>query len=133
MARYQEQAFIENSRLHMTEEPILNVVFFQTDIGREPVRIWLKSLCKEDRKIIGEDIKLVQFRWPLGMPLVRKIETDLWEIRCNLGSRRIARVFFTIGSDEMVLLHGIIKKSRKIPRKDLDLACDRKNLWQSGR
>ena len=58
----------------MNGEPILNVVFFQTGTGREPVREWLKSLDKEDRKGIGEDIKLVQFRWPLGMPLVRKME-----------------------------------------------------------
>ena len=117
----------------MNEEPILNVVFFRTNTGREPVREWLKSLEKEDRKIIGEDIKLVQFRWPLGMPLVKKIETDLWEVRSNLSGGRIARVFFTVGSNEMALLHGFIKKSQKFPRKDLNLARDRKNLWQSGR
>ena len=117
----------------MNEEPILNVVFFQTDTGREPVRKWLKSLNKVDRKVIGEDIKLVQFRWPLGMPLVRKIETDLWEVRSNLSGGRIARIFFTIGGNEMALLHGFIKKSRKTPQRDLSLARNHKNLWQSGR
>jgi len=61
----------------MNREPALNVVFFRIDAGREPLREWLKSLDEEDRKTIGEDIKLVQFRWPLGMPLIRKMETDL--------------------------------------------------------
>ena len=61
----------------MNERFILNVVFFRTDNGREPVRQWLQNLDKADKKAIGEDIKLVQFRWPLGMPLVRKMETDL--------------------------------------------------------
>ena len=117
----------------MNGEPILNVVFFQTGTGREPVREWLKSLDKEDRKGIGEDIKLVQFRWPLGMPLVRKMETDLWEVRSNLSRGCIARVFFTIGGHEMALLHGFIKKSQKTPQRDLKLARNRKNLWQSGR
>ncbi len=36
------------------------------------MREWLKSLSHEEKKLIGEDIKTVQFSWPLGMPLVRK-------------------------------------------------------------
>jgi len=30
---------------------------------------WLKSLPPEDRKLIGEDIKTVEFGWPVGMPV----------------------------------------------------------------
>lgn len=37
-------------------EPILSVSFFKTETGREPVREWLKSLSREQRRIIGEDI-----------------------------------------------------------------------------
>lgn len=116
----------------MDAGPILLVTFFQTSSGHEPVREWLKSLEKNDRKIIGEDIKLVQFRWPLGMPLVRKIETGLWEVRTHLSGRRIARVLFTAENGEMVLLHGFIKKSQKTPTKDLQLARKRRNLWLDG-
>ncbi|MFQ6093304.1 MAG: type II toxin-antitoxin system RelE/ParE family toxin [bacterium] len=94
---------------------------------------YFKSLAKQDRKTIGEEIKLVQFRWPLGMPLVRKIETDLWEVRSNLSGGRIARVFFTVGGSEMALLHGFIKKSQKTSQKDLNVARNRIDLWQSGR
>ena len=115
-----------------TEEPILSIVFFRTDAGREPVRQWLRSLDANDRQTIGEDIKLVQFRWPLGMPLVRKVEPSLWEIRSNLSGRRIARVLFTVEGNEMALLHGFIKKSQKILSRDLSLARNRRNLWKSG-
>ena len=111
---------------------ILTVVFFITDSGREPVREWLKGLDKKDRKAIGEDIKLVQFRWPLGMPLVRKMEANLWEVRSHLSGGRIARVFFTVRSNEMALLHGLIKKSQRTLSKDLQLARKRKNLWLGG-
>jgi phage-related protein len=113
----------------MSTEPILNVNFFLTNLAKEPVRDWLKSLEKEERKKIGEDIKLVQFRWPLGMPLVRKIETELWEIRNNLGNGNIARIFFTVKGNQMILLHGFIKKSQKAPQKEIDLARTRKNQW----
>jgi len=117
---------------HMNGGPRLRVVFFRTDGGREPVREWLLGLGKEDRKVIGEDIKLAQFRWPLGMPLVRKLETDLWEVRSHLSDGRIARVCFTVRADEMALLHGFIKKSRKTPRVDLQIARERRDSWIGG-
>jgi len=75
----------------MQNLPILAVVFFRTDSHREPVREWLRRLDRDDRKVIGEDVKLVQFRWPLGMPLVRKMEAELWEVRSSLSGGRIAR------------------------------------------
>ena len=117
----------------MDPDAILSVVFFRTGARNEPVREWLKSLDKEDRAVIGEDIKLVQFRWPLGMPLVRKLESDLWEVRSHLSQGRIARVLFTVRRNEMALLHGFIKKSQKTPLDDLSLSRERRKLWLSGR
>lgn len=106
------------------DKPSLEVRFFKTDGGTEPVRIWLRELSAADRKTIGEDIKTVQFGWPLGMPLVRKLDKDLWEIRIHLDSR-IARVLFTVSNSKIVLLHGFIKKSQATPQPDLKLAKDR--------
>ena len=110
-------------------EPILSVAFFRSPSGNEPVREWLKSLPREERRIIGEDIKTVQFGWPLGMPLVRKIEKALWEVRSRLRDR-VARVVFTTGEGRMILLHGFIKKSQKTPQEDLELAKTRLRLLQ---
>lgn len=113
----------------MCTAPTLTVRFFRTSSGNEPVREWLKGMNREDRKMIGEDIKLVQFRWPLGMPLVRKMEAELWEVRSKLDNRKIARTFFSVKNKEMILLHGFIKKSRKTPQKEIELARTRKNQW----
>jgi len=104
--------------------PILTVVFYRADSGNEPVRQWLRDMTAEDRKAIGTDIKTVQYGWPLGMPLVRKMEPDLWEVRCNIVDG-IARVLFTTLAGQMVLLHGFIKKSQKTPAIDLKTARDR--------
>lgn len=101
--------------------PTLDVRFFATGSGAEPVRDWLKELPAADRRTIGEDIKTVQFGWPLGMPLVRKMDKDLCEVRIQLP-RRIARVLFTVVGSVMLLLHGFIKKSQATPADDLDLA-----------
>ena len=105
----------------------LKVFFFRTRRGSEPVREWLKSLSTEEKRCIGEDVKTVQFGWPLGMPLVRKLEPRLWEIRSNLPSG-IARIIFTVKGNAMVLLHGFIKKSQKTPLDDLQLARTRLRL-----
>ena len=105
---------------------MLNVAFFRTEAGNEPVREWLMELPRESRKLIGIDIKSVQIGWPLGMPLVRKLEHSLWEIRSNLNES-VARVIFTLVDREMVLLHGFIKKSQKTPLVDLNTARRRKS------
>jgi len=93
------------------------------------VREWLKSLPREERRILGEDIKTVQFGWPLGMPLVRKLERGLWEVRSHLPGR-IARVLFTAGARQMILLHAFIKASQKTPGDDLALARARLHLLE---
>lgn len=105
-------------------KPVLDVRFFRTDAGAELVREWLKGLPAIDRKTIGEDIKTVQFGWPLGMPLVGHLGGDIWEVRIRLDNR-IARVLFALDGQAMVLLHGFIKKQQVTPKPDLDLAKDR--------
>ena len=102
-------------------QPVLSVVFYRTNANREPVREWLIALRHEDRKAIGEDIKTAQFGWPLGMPLIRKLDRDLWEVRSHLP-QGIARVLFTVEGSTMVLLHGFIKKSVKTPASELQTA-----------
>ncbi len=87
--------------------------------GREPVREWLKALSEEDRKIIGEDIKFVEFDWPVGMPLCGSLGSGLWEVRSRLTQGRIGR-------GRMVLLHAFIKKTQKTSDADLALALKRK-------
>ena len=75
-------------------KPKLQVLFYKTNAGNEPVRKWLKRLPPEERKTIGEDIMTVQFGWLLGMPLVDSLGKNLYEVRTDLENR-IARVFFT--------------------------------------
>jgi len=112
----------------MKERPKIRVVFFRTETGNEPVRKWLQTLNKADKRRIGTDIEKIRSGWPLCISLVRKLETDLWEIRSTLRGKRIARVLFTVADSDMVLLHGFIKKSQKTPRKDLRLARKRRDI-----
>jgi phage-related protein len=109
-------------------------IFFRTETGREPVRDWLKALpYPDDRKRLGEDIKSVEFGWPVGMPVCRPLGNGMYEVRTNLTHNRIARVLFYIdGKNRMVLLHGFIKKTQKTPREDLALARRNKEKHERG-
>ena len=78
----------------------------------------------EERREIGTDIKTVQFGWSMGMPVVDHIEGEIWEIRTRLVTR-IARMLFTLDGSVMVLLHGFIKKERRTPKAELDIAKQR--------
>ena len=91
------------------------VVFYQLPSGREPVRERLRSLNTADRKIIGEDIKYIEFGWPVGMPLCRALGAGLWEVRSQITQGRISRVLFCIDDGRMVLLHVSSKRRRRYP------------------
>jgi phage-related protein len=103
----------------------LPAAFYALPSGREPARDWLKGLDLEDRKAIGEDIKDVEFSWPIGMPLCRSLGKGLWEVRSELRQGRIARVIFCVHDGQMVLLHGFMKKTQTTPKGDLELATRR--------
>lgn len=108
-------------------------IFFRTESGGEPVREWLKSLLLEDRKRIGEDVKTVEFGWPIGMPVCRPLGDGIYEVRSKLMQNRIARVLFYVDRrSRMVLLHGFIKKTQKTSDDDLQLARKNKSKHQRG-
>jgi phage-related protein len=108
-------------------------IFFRTEAGGEPVREWLRSLSLDDRKRIGEDIKSVEFGWPIGMPVCRPMGDGIYEVRTKLSRNRTARVLFYIDErSRMVLLHGFVKKTQKMPDNDLALARSNRSKHQRG-
>jgi Phage derived protein Gp49-like (DUF891) len=114
--------------------------FFRSANGVEPVLDWLKTLDREDCRIIGSDIKDVlkdtashmEFSFPIGLPLCRSLSgyKDLWEVRSKITRGRIARVIFYVSNGEMILLNGFVKKSQKTPKKEIDLAVKRQKEHQ---
>ena len=100
--------------------------FYESAAGNRPVREWLLELPNADRQTVGKDIQKVELGWPLGRPHCAPLGGGLWEVRSNLDRGRIARVIFCMGDSQMIFLHGFIKKTRKAPQQDIDLALKRK-------
>ncbi len=116
------------------EEP-LEAAFYKTRQNNQPCRDFLLSLDRNDRREVGADIFAVQKGFPLGLPLCRKMGSDLWEVRSDVADG-ICRIFFTVYKNTMILLHGFIKKSQKTPQDELDTANSRlkdfkeQNKWK---
>lgn len=102
--------------------PEIPVRFYRSAAGSEPALEWLRSLNREDRRAIGLDLMRVQLGWPVGMPLVRSLKGGLWEMRSRLPSQRIARLTLCFHQNNLVVLHGFIKKTQKTPMEELALA-----------
>ena len=49
----------------------------------------------------------------------------MWEIRIRLIHKMIARILFCVHDSKIVFLHAFIKKSKRTPKRDLDLAVRR--------
>jgi phage-related protein len=59
------------------------------------------------------------------MAVCRSLEKGLWEVRTNLSSNRTARVLFFVAEHRIGVLHAFIKKTRKTPKEDIELALKR--------
>jgi phage-related protein len=104
----------------------IQLVFYCSEPGKEPVRDWLQELPPVERQAIGQDLLRAQWRWPVGMPLCKPLSGGLWEVRTDLPTRRTARVLICVHDEHLVALHGFIKKTRATPDDDLRLARKRK-------
>jgi phage-related protein len=103
------------------------LVFYRTPADNEVVLDLIRALPVDDRRKIGEDLKTLQLRHPLGMPLCRPLGKGLSELRSSLPSGREFRLFYCfdgLGS-RLVVLHGFIKKSQQTPDKELRIARSR--------
>jgi phage-related protein len=110
----------------------IELVFYRTQTSNMPVRDWLLDMSEADRRLIGQDLQRVQFRWPVGMPLVRPLGKRLHEVRTPLPEGTTARVLFCFHQNELYALHGFIKKSQRIPDADLKLARKRQKEVENG-
>lgn len=100
--------------------------FYQTEAGNVPVRDWLRTLPNAHKRALGEAIFALELEGPdLGMPFSRAMGKGLYELRVSCQDI-IYRVFYGFVDGKVILLvHGVIKKSQKTPKKDLDLARKR--------
>ena len=59
----------------------------------------------------------------LGMPYAKKVHKGLWELRTS-GKQKV-RVIYSIKGMQIYVVHWLVKKTMKIPARDLNTAIKR--------
>lgn len=85
-------------------------------------------MSKKDRAQIGAFIRKLQEDHRLEAPHGKSLGGGLWEIRAITESGKVRVFYCFVGKEYIVLLHAILKKTQKTPKKDLDLARKRKKI-----
>jgi phage-related protein len=67
------------------------------------------------------------------MPTCRPIGGGLHEVRTGLPGQIARALFYVDAGQQMVLLHGFIKKSQKTPDADLGIARERMARHKEGK
>ena len=100
------------------------VLFYRTIGGRCPVQEFLDSLPGK-----GAQKRVWVFRLLEDMDMVpasyfKKLAgtEDIWECRIQFGSNAYRIFCFFAGHSVVVLTHGIVKKSQKTPRGEIERA-----------
>lgn len=110
----------------------IELAFYRNLSGIEPVRDWLIGLPLANRREIGLDLQRVQYRWPVGMPLVRPLGKGLFEVRTALPDGTISRVMICFHDGALYALHGFIKKTQTTPAPDMGIARKRQKDVHNG-
>lgn len=111
---------------------MIELVFYRTSSGNEPVRDWLVAQSPANRREIGLDLQRVQYRWPVGMPLVRPLGKGMFEVRTPLPDGTTARVMICFHAGAVFALHGFTKKTQATPASDMAIARKRQKDVQDG-
>lgn len=99
------------------------IVGYQDARGRRPVNEFLDSLSPRDRARVVRTIELLKtYGTELSMPYARHLTGKLWELRVSSGRLTYRVLYFAHTGHRFVLLHAFSKKTRKTPRREIEVA-----------
>ncbi len=97
----------------------MKIVFFDSTLEIFIASLETPALAKVLRTV---DL-LEMFGNQLGAPHSKKVDRDLFELRVR-GKQEV-RIFYAFVKDGIVLVHGFLKKSQRIPRKEIMVASQK--------
>ena len=105
-----------------------NIIYYSKN-NKHPIIEFLNTLPKKDQAKILRNIDLLQeFGFSLGMPYIKKMKNinNIWELRVKQSSNNYRFFYFSIKNNNLIILHGFKKKTQKTPKKEINIAKQRK-------
>lgn len=109
----------------------MDIVFYQSRDDEKPFEKFFSELSD---KMLAKVLRQIELLADQGIevkePHAKHVEGPIWELRVKY-STNICRILYAVcGHNEIVLLHGFVKKTNKIPKRELDIARKRLNAYQ---
>lgn len=99
------------------------MVYFSKDYSQSDVKDYLGNLKgKEMSKIKSYIIKLKENNGKLPAPFTKHLRDKIWELRINYNHKNHRILYFISPNRKIVLLSAFIKKTKKIPPKEINKA-----------
>lgn len=108
----------------------MQLIFFRTARGDEPVKDYMNSLSPDDAAAIDSLLGDLAQKGYLLPPFAKKLKgvKKLWELRP--GKHRV--MYFYYQGNKAVLLHAFKKQSQKTPLKEINVALQRMRTYETG-
>ena len=109
------------------------IEFYETKNGRIPVKEFLDSLSSRQAANILEAMGLLKtFGIQLKEPYVKFVGDKLYELRIKDPDGIYRVLYFAASGKKFVMVHGFIKKTQKVPAKELAKARKRMKEYLNG-
>lgn len=108
------------------------VIYYVSPEGSNPIDDFLNSLSEiQQAKLIRIFHYIKEYGLQSVIPHLRKLSgTPFWEIRI-LGRDNIRVIYVVPQQQQVLILHGFVKKSPKTPPKEIAIALNRFREYQS--
>lgn len=102
-------------------------IFYETIKGKSPVEDFIKSLTEDTQdKFIYKKELLEEFGPQLRFPHTDNIGKGIFELRFKGKEGQVRVLFFFFYKKQIILTHGFVKKTQKTPKKEIEIAEQRK-------
>jgi len=130
LAHSETHRLLDGTAYMLYNKSMVELVFFETEAGRAPVRENLEALLEPDQAKAAAHLHLLeQYGHTLREPHVKHLQDKLKELRLKISAGQYRVFFFFHVGGKAVLVHSMVKKTQQTPKPDLDLALKRMREW----
>lgn len=108
--------------------PATTIQLFRDDDGSVPFLEWLEEIEQQNRKVYEKCRsylqRLADFGHELRRPTADLLRDGVYELRLAYLGVNYRILYGFVGKDLVLVSHGITKE-KKVPAKEIDLACIR--------
>ena len=109
---------------------MFEIIMYTDENGNSPVDEFLDKLKQSNFKLYVKTMRSLGLLESTGnmlsMPYAKPLSSGLFELRTVQGNNITRLFYFFVKGQVIVVDHGIVKKTQKIPKADIEIAISRK-------